>query len=209
MSFGNITHGAGGCAATIAPLKPLTQPGWKYGRDEARQGSNLCGKDVLPLGYSATDFIDIEEKTRQRYQMEDGWVYREELNPVLISTQLLLSPRQAELEQRRSRDGHEVADFIVIFVRNVVRNETGHTVSFRGSGFLAMGHLADGGPAHERLQSREALSTTKLKLHGRLGNRREIYLSFGPTMKCAEYTARNISAGCMYFAPADMGETSC
>ena len=160
-----------------------------------RSGSVLWGKNVFHLDFSMADFSDLEEKTRQLYQLDEGWLFHDEVNPVLLAPQTELHPQQAPLETRWQAHQPDMSERIAPFVRNVMINETDDSLSFHESYVLELDHLAEGGALSEQSNARNALDAVRMKESGRVGKGKTVVVTFGVKMKCTDYAARKISFG--------------
>ena len=171
-----------------------------------RSGSVIWGKNVLPLDFSMADFSDLEEKTRQLYQLGENWLLRDEVNPVLFSAPTDLHPRQEQLELQRKTYQPEMSDRITSFAHNVMINEKGPSLSFQESCVLALDHLSKGGTQQEQSRAKSASAAFKSKESDRVGKEKLITVTFDNRAICADYTAQNISVGALHFAAVDMRE---
>ena len=170
-----------------------------------RSGSVILDKNVLPLDFIMTDFSDMEEKTRLLYQLGEGWLFHDEVNPILVPPMIDLDPRQEELDLRWQSYQPDMAERIAPFVRNVMINGKDLSMNFRDSRVLALDRLAEGGSGTEQILAKAALGAMKLKESGRVGKEKSDIATFGTRMKCTDYTAQSISIGALHFTAVDMG----
>ena len=173
--------------------------------EDADQPPRLWGKEVLPLDFSLLNFSDLEEGTRQLVNVDDNWLYQDEVDPVLGPTSSELSERQKKLETWRNANQPLVADGIAPFLRSIVLTEPYVSVPFPESFKHALGCLAEGGSVQEQHLSEHALELWIIHNLERAGRDVATAVTFGVKVKCIDYTAQNISFGDLHFAAVDMG----
>ena len=188
-------------------LKNPTEGLLSYGQEihVGRNGSNLWGKSVLPLDFNMADFSDLEEPTRKLYQLNDEWIYQDDVNPVLVSSPISLRPREEQVQQWRNAYHPEMADRIVPFVRNAMASNLDPLIGLDEAYIMALDHLAEGGARIDQVCAKTALEVFKTKMLGRVGKERLAPATFHPQMKCVDYMVQNVSAGALHFAAVDMG----
>ena len=172
---------------------------------QLRRGSAIWDKSVLPLDFSMADFSDLEEKTRTLYQIDDSWVYQDDVNPVLLTEPLDLRPREEQLQFWRDAYQPVMSDRIIPFVRHAMVNNKDPLISFDEACILSLDHLSEGGALADQACAKQALEVFKIKEAGRVGKERAVSVVFSHVMRCADYIAQNVSIGALHFTAVDMG----
>ena len=166
----------------------------------------MWDKSVLPLDFGMTNFSDMEEKTRSLYQMQDDWIFHDDVNTVLIMEPADLKPREQKLQAWWDAYKPEMAERTIPFVRKTMLNNADPSISFEALCILALGHLAEGGAKIDQVCAKTALEGLRAKGQGRVGKGAPANVVFAPRMNCADYVIQNVSIGALHFAAVDMGE---
>ena len=97
--------------------------------DEEGQTPCLWGKEVSPLDSPLLNYTDVEEGARQLCNIDESWLYHDEVDPILGPTPSDLNERQLKLETRRGGNKPLAEDRITPFVRSLMVTEHNAGVS--------------------------------------------------------------------------------
>ena len=174
--------------------------------DAGRDGSWHWGKSVLPLDFRTMDFDDMEEATRGLYNMKDGWLYSDEVTPVLGSCEGGNSVSEQAVGEWWKEYSPKIADRLVPFVRNLTVQEKDKYATYKDSLFNVLDHLADGGSLIDKQLPLVALEEEKQRNVCRDGTENKVRVIGGSQTRDVDYNAQSVSFGPLHFLAIDMGE---
>ena len=187
-------------AESLLPHRSLPQ--------DARSGSEIWDKTILPLDFSTADFSDLEEQTRTLYQLGDSWIYHDDANPIMITDPIDLRPFEDLVQLWWDTWCPSIPERIIPFVRHSMVNNKDASIGNSEAYILALDHLAEGGALVDQKCAKEALGLFPKKANGIVGREHTVSVVFSHVMRCADYSAQNIPFGALHFAAVDMGEKS-